>query len=437
MGRDAPKEIGRPVSLAKPKTALIVAPYFLPSNLVGVHRNRLLAANLEQFGWHPIVITVDPALYGEPLDDRLLELQPRSLDVRRVGALPTRLSRAMGLGDASLRGYVGLKREVGRLLRAGIGDVVYVSILPGYASLIGAWAKSKWGIPFVLDYQDPWVSQWGAAQPPLSKAGLAHRLASLLEARVVPQADAVTAVSDGTLDGLRSRGLLRRATPVKILPIGVDPMDHEVASRVGHSVISRDTQRAEIVFLGSIGDGMLESVSALFAALARVRALGKSVRVSLIGVSGQPRGKDTLGLASLAARMGVTESVNILPNRIGYLDALRTMQDADMLLLLGTQYAHYTASKIFPYWLAEKPILGLFHEASSVFQILADLGGGRLIPYGQTGPRESAAELARVIIETSNRGIRAMPARNPAGLTNYSGAAIAATYVSLFDELAR
>jgi hypothetical protein len=417
--------------------ALIVSPYFLPSNLVGVHRNRLLAANLERFGWRPVVVTVDPRYYEEPLDHRLLELMPMNVDIRRVGALPTRLSRAVGIGDASLRGYLGLRREIGRLLASGMGDLIYVSILPGYSSLIGAWAKRKWQVPFVLDYQDPWVSEWGAVQPMLSKSGMAHRLASLLEARVVPHADAVTAVSDGTLDGLRKRGLLGQDTPVEILPIGVDATDHEIASRVGHSVISRTPGRSEIVFLGSMGDGMLESVAALFTALASVRARGKRVRVSLIGVSGQPHGSDTLGLTELAATMGVAECVNVLPDRIGYLDALRTMHDADMLLLLGTHYAHYTASKVFPYWLAEKPILGLFHEASSVFGVVSELGGGRVIPYGASGPRQHAEELAGAITDAIERGAESVPPRNPDGLRKFSGAATAAAYATLFDRLVR
>ena len=419
------------------KTALIVSPYFLPSNLVGVHRNRMLAANLERFGWHPIVITVDPRDYGEPLDDRLLALVPEGLEVIRVPALSTRLSRAFGIGDVSLRGYFALRRAVGRLLAAGTGDVVFVSILPGYSSLVGAWAKRTWKVPFVLDYQDPWVSEWGASRPAFSKERTAHRIASILERRAMREVDAVTAVSDGTLDSLRSRRLLPGTMPVEILPIGVEPNDHEVAMRIGRSAIARTEGRREIVFLGSMSDAMLESVRTLFESLAAVRSKGRDVRVNLIGVSGQPAGRDSLGLANLARSMGIAECVNVLPARIGYLDALRTMQDADMLLLLGTRYSHYTASKVFPYWLAGKPILGLFHEASTVFKILGDLGGGRLVGYGASGPRAHVGDLARLIEETADGGLAAVPPRQPDGLRNYTGAATAAAYAALFDRLTR
>ena len=58
------------------KRALLISPYFTPSNLAGVHRVRLMAGHLAEFGWEPIVVTVHPRHYEEPGDAASLALLP-------------------------------------------------------------------------------------------------------------------------------------------------------------------------------------------------------------------------------------------------------------------------------------------------------------------------------------------------------------------------
>ena len=59
--------------------------------------------------------------------------------------------------------------------------------------------------------------------------------------------------------------------------------------------------------------------------------------------------------------------------------------DATAILLLGSAERHYTASKLYPALLAKRPILALFHEASSVVSILRSAGSEpsvRVLTYG-------------------------------------------------------
>ena len=58
----------------QPRRVVIVAPHFPPSNLAGVHRSRLFAAHLAEFGYEPIVLSVVPKIYEEPLDRELERL---------------------------------------------------------------------------------------------------------------------------------------------------------------------------------------------------------------------------------------------------------------------------------------------------------------------------------------------------------------------------
>jgi hypothetical protein len=50
-----------------------------------------------------------------------------------------------------------MRRKVHELANRGEADLIFVTALPGCASLVGAWAKRRLHLPFVLDYQDPWV----------------------------------------------------------------------------------------------------------------------------------------------------------------------------------------------------------------------------------------------------------------------------------------
>ena len=416
------------------KRALLVSPYFIPCNLAGVHRARLLAKGLPEFGWEPTVLTVDPRYYGHLLEPKLAELIPENLRIEFVAALPRAISRALGVGDLSLRAFRPMRRRMKQLLAAGRVDLVFVSVLPGYAGLLGGWAKRRFGVPFVLDYQDPWVSDWGAAQPQFSKAGLAHRFAAFLEPRFAPRADAVTAVSNATLDGLRQRGLLRPDTPTAELPIGSDPQDHEVARQVGKSYLEKEAGCFHVVYLGTVPDKKLPVLRAIFRALSGAPQVAE-MRFHFIGTSGQVEGGDSIGLGKIAVESNVAQFVRIETRRIPYLDALRTMQTADALLMLGSVEPHYTASKVFPYWLSGRPIVGVAHEESTVVEIARQLGGIRLCEYaGEQDLDQAVRSLIELLGALAAGETSIIPPRNPAAFEPYDARGIARAYAEIFNR---
>lgn len=417
------------------KRVLIVSPYFLPCNLAGVHRPRLLAQGLPEFGWEPIVLMVDPRYYGNLAEPDLSLLIPENLRIERVEAVRGGVSARFGVSDLSLRAYRPMKRRMDELLSTKEVDLVFVSLLPGYTGLLGGWAKQNFGVPFVLDYQDPWVSDWGAAQPRFSKAGIAHRLATILEPRFAPLADAITAVSNGTLDGLRKRGLLGPNTPTAEVPIGSDPRDQEIARKFGRSHIERKPGTFNVAYLGTVPDKKLPAVRAVFLAL-RDSELKTKVELYFGGTSGTVAGSDSIGLRALAEECGVSACVRIEPQRFPYLDALRTMQEADALLMLGSTEKHYTASKLFPYWLAERPIMGLAHEKSTVREISRELGGVRLSKYSSESDLDQAAsDFLRGLSNLGAGQAGVVPPRNPDAFHPYGARGIARTYAEIFDNL--
>src|SRR5438477_11702283 len=92
------------------RRVLIVAPHFPPSNLASVHRTRLFVKHLEEFGWEPIVVAVDPKYYEEKLDWDLSKLVPTNLRVEHVGAFPVKPVKV--IGDIGVRAFVPLLRRI-------------------------------------------------------------------------------------------------------------------------------------------------------------------------------------------------------------------------------------------------------------------------------------------------------------------------------------
>jgi len=212
---------------------LMVSPHFPPDTNAAAHRVRLLAPHLPRHGWEPTVVSVDPRDYEGRLDPTLADLVPPSLRVVRCRAWPVRWTRRVGVGDLGLRALRGLHRACVGLLRAERFDAVFITIYPAYPALLGPMLKRRFQVPFVLDYQDPWVGAWGQTvgggtngQPDL-KSRITRALAVRLEPRVVRDADAVTAASGAVCEAIRGRNPALRGIPCETVPLGGEPADFD------------------------------------------------------------------------------------------------------------------------------------------------------------------------------------------------------------------
>src|SRR5439155_24728364 len=123
--------------------------------------------------------------------------------------------------------------------------------------------------------------------------------------------------------------------------------------------------------------------SVLFSALRDGRRnapeLFAKIRLHFIGTDYAPADKARRWVIPIASRIGVEQFVTEEPNRIGYFDGLALLNDADFLLVPGSDDPQYTASKIYPYVLARKPLLGVFNRRSSVRQVIRETRAGELV----------------------------------------------------------
>ena len=384
------------------RRVLMISPHFPPDSSAASHRVRLLAPHLPEAGWEPTVVTLDPSAYEGRLDRDLESLVPGSLRIVRARAWPPGSTRWAGLGDLGLRAFTGLRRTCRTLLTRERFDALFITVYPVYPALLGAGLKAEFRVPFVLDYQDPWVGAWGQSVgggpggAPDWKSRASRRLGAWLEPKAVHAADAIVAVSQGTIDGIVERLPAAGRLPHGVIPIGFEPGDFESlrARPPMASHVHAADGLVHLCYVGTLLPAGFGTLRLLLRALERARRddpAAARLRLHFVGTSNQSR-SDAYRVLPLARDCGVADVVTEVPGRLDYLDALSELTHASGILLLGSSEPHYTASKLYPALLAKRPILALFHEASSVVSILRTAASEptvRVVAYGDGPPADA------------------------------------------------
>ena len=432
------------------RRVLMVSPHFPPDSSAASHRVRLLGPHLADAGWTPTVVTLEPSAYEGRLDRDLAALVPDSLDVVRAEAWSPAATRWAGLGDLGLRAFTGLSRTCRVLLARQHYDALFITIYPVYPALIGPRLKAEFGLPFVLDYQDPWVGAWGRSVgggpggTPDWKSRASRRLGGWLEPRAVRAADAIVAVSQGTIDGIVERMPDAGRLPHEVIPLGFEPEDFKAVAARGRPVGRFDTGAGfvHLCYVGTLLPTGLETLRLLLRGLERARRddpAAARVRLHFFGTSNQSE-SSAYRVLPIARECGVADVVAEAPGRLDYLDALSVLVQANGIVLLGSAERHYTASKLYPALLAKRPILAVFHEASSVVSILRAAGSEptiRVVTYDERPTTE-----ARIVAVACHfRALAANASYNDADVSlgkvsDVSASALARQLAGLFDRVA-
>jgi hypothetical protein len=193
-------------------------------------------------------------------------------------------------------------------------------------------------------------------------------------------------------------------------------------------------------YVGTFLPRAVPLVQTLFAALGDLRKgsprLVERLRLDFLGTSNQPDGAGGHRVHPYAEAAGVGDLVRETPARAPFLEALAVLANSDALLLIGSDEAHYTASKIYPGLMSGRPFLSLFHARSSAHAILSAAGGGIALGF------DSADELARLrpVVADALRTLITEPAAvaraDPAAYAPYTAHAVAGQFAAIFDRVA-
>jgi hypothetical protein len=381
----------------------------------------------KEFGWEPTIITVDEKFVeAYSLDQLLLETFPKDIKIHEVSALKASITRKVGLGSLSIRSFFHIKKKGDALLQAEHFDLIYFSTTAFHVMALGPRWKRKFGVPFILDIQDPWYNTFyfaNALSKKTTKARLYHELDRRLEKRTLPFADGIISVSSGYRDLYMKRYSNLPYESFKIIPFGCATLDFQIAEKHVHSSeIQLSEKSVNIVYVGRGGHDMEFATEIIFDAinigLEKEPALFKKVRLWFIGTSYAQAGKGYKTIQPIADRKGLANQVSEITDRIPYFETLYLLSKADMLCVPGSSDPTYTASKIYPYIYTNKPMLAVFHQNSSVVDVIRDTSQAKVVTFGkgineqekQTLAEECFAYLVQVLtkkIKNSNLNYKA------------------------------
>jgi hypothetical protein len=355
------------------KTILIIYPHWVPANLAGVHRPRLIANYLKEFNWHPILLTVDSQYYEEPLDSTFNQTASKNIEVIYTKAYKT--GRPRIIGDIGLRAFPFLYKKALQICNERDISFIWIPIPSFYTALLGRVLHGKTNIAYGIDYIDPWVrdltnqSNW--------RAKISQFVARFLEPIAIKKAALISGVSENYYLPALHRNF--KTFPEHVgMPYGFDPNDHRIQLKEIKYPWDSIKNCKPWLYAGAFLPNSHVFIQALFSCIQKLRNENnwdENIHLFFIGTGPYPAKQ----ISSYAEEFGLTDIVTENRNRFPFLQVLNFLSEADKVLLIGSTEMHYTASKTFQCLLSRRPVFAMLHKESSATAIFKEAEANRYL----------------------------------------------------------
>jgi len=357
-----------------------------------MQRVRMSLPYYYQFGWEAEVVTVDCKYIDIGLDELLPGTIPKNIIIHQIKALNKQITTKIGLGSVALRSLYYYRKKVNSLLKQKKYDLIYFSTTQFPVCILGAYWKKKFKVPYVIDLQDPWHSNYYKNKPKNErpkKYWFSYRLNKYLEPLALRHVDGIISVSENYISDIKTRYPELENTPASTITFGVFPPDMQIA------IHNRDKFPPilspgfiNLVYIGRGGQDMHEAIRPVFAALrlgmANQSFLFNKLKLYFIGTSYAPAGQGEQTIIPLAKTYGIENQIIEITDRISYYQTLSTLQVADALFIPGSDDPAYSASKIYPYFLTNRPLLAVINADSPIAPILQEYNIKHVYTYNKT-----------------------------------------------------
>ena len=346
----------------------------------------------------PAVITITPGVGPRELYARLKKLARHPgqawgaepayqkfgwVPPDRANPLKRLILSLMYLPDGNQGFILPAARVAANLVRtSGEKTLLYSSGPPHSTHLAALLAARRTGAPLVVEFRDPWIGNPG--KPWYTRTALTDAVDRRLERACLRRAALVVTVSEGMATMFRSRGPHSRRERCLVIRNGIE---HLAAPRHGRAAPGP----FRIAHLGTLYAGrdptpFLESL----ARVVRRHGLGPDdVSVELIGNCEWFDGKPVRGIA---ARLGLESMVKFSP-WLPHDEAMRRMEEADLLLLLALGQPNQVPNKFYEYLGTRRPLLLYADPDGETAGMARRLGGHFVVQAGGT-TAEQALEAA-------------------------------------------
>jgi glycosyltransferase involved in cell wall biosynthesis len=379
------------------KKVLIITYYWPPSGGAGVQRWLKFAKYLPEFGWQPVILTVDPQYASYPQQDESLssEVGPdclvyttKSFELYNLYKLISGKKEVPYGGFANeskegafqklskfLRGNFLLPdprkgwnkyafRKADELIREfGIETVVTTSP-PHSSQLIGLKLKQKFNIRWIADLRDPWTDIYYYNQ--FKHTALARKIDKNYEQQVVEKADLLITVSEDVKRIFAEKSELPVAEKTVVIPNGFDEDDFRIKEVPAEP-------RKIITYTGTISEAY--QVDSLLKALCHLdENLKSSLLIRFVGKVP----------ASVEQKF---RSSGFEMELVGYVDHPKSIEylfRSDLLLLVIPKVKNnqgILTGKFFEYLASRKPILAIGPTDGDLARIIQETRCGSLFDY--------------------------------------------------------
>lgn len=392
------------------KKALVISYYWPPAGGGGVQRVAKFCKYMRDFGWEPIVLTVengnypatDESLVADVADIRCVykarTLEPHTLYraltrlVSRRNSASSRSSKPSSPSWLSRLGEtvrlnlfipdsrIGWRRHAQRvgdeLIRTEKPDVIFSSAPPYTPHLIAQHLSAKHGIPWIADFRDPWLENHAYNTAP--RLGVVKRINYRLEQSVLRTATRVTCANPGIQSLVAKKLTHGEHDKCVVITNGYDRIDLNKPKPQGdHFMLS---------YFGTVyGAGFPTEVFTAIGNLIRSDAIAaQKIRLRIVGQI-HPDIATTLNAHLPEANLELRPYV---PHR----DMLNMLAEPQVLMLVINQFPHNTATvpgKIYEYMPTGNPILGIGPVDGDAAALLKEAAAGAMIGHGQQGQIEA------------------------------------------------
>lgn len=381
---------------------LFISYYFPPSAGSGVQRPLKLVKYLQDYGWTPIVLTVDPEHASFPgIDESMVNEIPDTIEVHRTKSWdPYSMYASMSSkkkDDVVSVGFVsekkaGWKDYLARWVRANVFipdarrgwfpyalekgssliatkpiKAVITTGPPHSTHLVGRDLQKQFGLPWIADMRDPWTKVYYADQFPTTP--IARWFNERLEQSVLDKADSVVTVTPSMQTAFQAQ----TETPCINIYNGFDPADFSAPPP------AKSEDRFTLSFVGNLMAD--QNPSALWQVIKEEQAKGhlEKLLIQLVGNADQ-------GVLLDLKRLDLSHLVEqhaYVPHH----EAIQFMQSGSALLLpinRGPAGKGILTGKLFEYLATGNPILGIGPTDGDAAHVLSNTGAGKMLDYEDT-----------------------------------------------------
>ena len=448
------------------KTALLLSYHFPPIASAGTFRSLRLAKYLPEFGWRPVVVSVDPEHSGDRIDAELETQLREGTVVSRPGMLhlersltewfrtPKKSSAGAvtegepvtekaassgGTGKSGAGWRLWLRhlrdllfctpdRMIGwvphavsqglRLVRENHVDLIYSTGPPHSAHLAGLLLKRLTGLPWVVDFRDPWSRQPWRDQ---LRNPWGYNAGTLLEGECVRRASVVVLNTDRLAASFREYYTGEPAGKFQVISNGFDPeMRLTVQELLERSPAPAPEKSIRLLHAGSLYNR--RSLRPFVDVIRTLRAEGLPVSFEQIGHC-----SDESGVRAYIRECGLEEHVLIrapVPHR----QALEASAAADVLVLIQPGNRLQVPGKLFEMMLFGKPVLALADDGAASDLVQQHRLG---MVVGSDDPLEMVSAVRRLVMSLRDRSSEIA---GPTGISAYDGQKLVRRMASLFNR---